>query len=164
MVEALATVWNMLWLLIGAGIFLFVMWTYARAHSAMWRRVADRYQGRSKTPRTARKVPETIIISARGTTGPLITGNIAYRLYGATVIAVHQDGIQLSQVTPFDIMCPPLFLPFDEMELTQTSWALWREPMAIRMRRLPDEDIILARDTIRWIRSQTERSPFGWAM
>lgn len=161
MKAAFSAIWNALWLLIAAGVFLFVMWTYARAHSAMWRRVSDRYKGHSPTPRTARKVPDTIIITGRGTTGPLVTGNIAYRLYPGTVIAVHEDGIELSLMPLFNIMCPPIFLPFDEMELKQTTWALWREPMALRMKRLPGEDIIFARDTIQWIRSHTQRSPFG---
>jgi len=155
--DAFSAIWHTLSMLLGITVFLFVIWTVAHLHSRMWRRVAEGYRGTSSAPRTGRKVPETIIIADRGPIGPS-----GYRVYATASIAVHEDGLQLSQVPPFNIMCPTVFLPFDEIELVQTEWALWPQPMAVRMRRLPGVDIILARDTVQWIRSQTDRPPLGW--
>ena len=155
--DAFAAIWQTLSVLFGIGVFLYLTWTAARLHSAMWRRIADRYRGKSSAPPVARKIPETIVIAERGPTGPS-----GYRLYAATAIAVHEDGLQLAQLAPFSVLGPPVFLPFSEMDLVQTSWALWREPMALRMRALPHDDIILARDTVQWIRSHTASPPFGW--
>ena len=47
------------------------------------------------------------------------------------------------------------------MELQSTYWALWPDPLAIRMRNLPDLDIILAHDTVEWIRDRIKAPPFG---
>lgn len=155
--EAFSVIWQMLSVLIGTGVFLFLMWAAAQLHSRMWRRVADRYRGRSQAPQSARKFPETIIIAERGPIGPA-----GYRAYAATAVAVHEDGIQLSQVPPFNVMAPSVFLPFGEMELVRTTWALWPDPMAIRTRGLPHTDIILARETVQWVRGHTTHAPFGW--
>ena len=104
---------------------------------------------------------ESIVITKRGEKGPLIFGNAAYRLYAGVAVTVHQDGLSLSLVPPFNIRCPPLFLPFDQMRLEPTSWGLWPEPFAIRMRRATDVDLILDRSVVSWIREHVDREPFG---
>ena len=104
---------------------------------------------------------DTVVITARGSTGPLYTGNTAYRAYAGAKIAIHNDGLALSLIPPFNVLCPPIYLPFDRMVLERTHWALWPEPFAIRMHGLPDVDIIVGRDTVQWLRQGTDRPPFG---
>lgn len=113
-------------------------------------------------PAIARKL-ETIVVAHRGKLRPF-DGNADYRQYSGAIIEVTDGGLRLSltPIPPLNIMSPALFLPFEEMELAQTVWALWPDPFALRMTKLPDIDIVVARDTVQWIRSQTDRPPFGW--
>ena len=91
----------------------------------------------------------------------MLTGNIEFRQYAGARIAVHGGSLSVSLLPPFNILCPPIELPFDEMELRRTDWALWPEPFAVRMRRLPGLDLVLARETVQWIRERTDKAPFG---
>lgn len=154
--------WNLASVALGAAVFFVLIWWLARVHSHMWRLASARYAGRATSARIATKAIDTIVITARGSSGPLYTGNMAYRVYPGVKITIHEDGLALSLIPPLNIMCPPMYLPFDEMHLEQTYWALWPEPFAIRMQALSDVDIILGRDTVQWLRSGTDRSPFSW--
>ena len=138
--------------LLGALVFAALMWWAIGAHSAMWRQVAARYRGASTAPRLAAKIPETIIIAG---------GGMSYRVYAATAITIHADGLTFRQIAPFGIRCDPLFLPFGDMALKPTSWALWPEPFALRLRDAPGLDIILDRSTVQWIREHVDGPPFG---
>ncbi len=148
--------------LLGVAVFLIVIWAIARSHSHMWRRVSARYQMRKEWPAVARKL-ETIVVTQRGALKPL-DGDASYRQYAGTIVTVTEAGLRLSllPIPPLNVMAPALFLPFDEMALERTSWALWQEPFALRMRNLPDVDIILARDAVEWVRLRTGKSPFSW--
>jgi hypothetical protein len=148
------------WHLAALAIFVGLMWWFAKAHSHMWRLVAARYRGNPPSAAIARKL-EVTVIAARSLRIPDPLHNPAHRHYPGLILAVHDEGLALSLVPPFNIMCSRLFLPFDEMDLKQTDWALWPDPFAIRMRRLPDIDIIIGRDTVRWLRQIVERAPFG---
>lgn len=161
MKQFFSTLLQAVFTLIGLAIFIGLMWWAATANSQMWRLVATRYGRRGRRPIIARKIPETLIIAARNSAGGIAYGNLAYRLYGASAVAVRADGLELTQIPPFNVMCPPLFLPFDGMTVTETSWALWPQPIAVRMRQLPDLDIILRHETVRWIREHIDRTPFG---
>ena len=153
--------WNVASAALGAALFLGLMWYLARAQSFQWRIVSKAYSGRATTPLLARKVPDTIVITERGARGPLAPGGAGWGHYPGLRIAVHEDGLALSLVPPFNIMCPPLFLPFDDMEVASTWWALWPEPVAIRMKRAPKVDMIVAQDTVRWLRDHMNMVPFG---
>jgi hypothetical protein len=152
--------WNLASAALGAAVFLGLMWHLARAHSFQWRIVSKAYSGRATTSLLARKVPETIVITERGARGPLAPGGAGWRNYPGVRIAVHEDGLALSLVPPFNIMCPPLFLPFVDMEVGSTWWGLWPDPLAIRMKRAPKVDMIVAQDTVRWLRDHYEHGPF----
>ncbi|WP_037502573.1 hypothetical protein [Sphingomonas jaspsi] len=150
----------MSWAVGAATVWALLFWL-AKSNAGMWSQVAARYSGVSREARVGRKVPETIVIAERGPADRTWVARLRYRQYATTILSVHDDGIALTQIPPFGAFCRPLFLPFVEMELAPTDWMLWREPMAIRMHELPTTDIILGRDTIRWIRSQTDVFPFG---
>jgi hypothetical protein len=82
-----------------------------------------------------------------------------WRLHAGVMISVVDSGLLLSQVFLFRLLCPPIYLPFAEMTISPTSWALWSEPVAIRMRQLPDTDIILGQDAAQWLREKFDQSP-----
>ena len=146
---------------LGAAVFIGLMWYFARAHSFQWRAVSQAYARRSRKPPLARKPMDTIVIAERGATGPLASGGLGWRQYPGVRIEVHEDALALSLIPPFDVMCPPLLLPYDEMETVPTGWALWPDPVAIRMKRAPKVDIVIARDCVRWLREHSDAGPFG---
>jgi hypothetical protein len=156
-------VWSAVTIGLALVLVVFILWFAVRLHAHMWRRVAARYRGTPASAAVARKL-ETMVIAARDMRTPDRLGSGAYRQYPALMLAAHAEGLALSLVPPFNIMCPPLFLRFDEMELKQTEWALWPDPFVLRMRALPDVDIIVGRDTVRWLREYVDRSPFGWGV
>ena len=156
----LGHIWMFGWSLVALAIVAGLMWFFAKAHSRMWRLAVARYAGSPRSPKIASKI-ETAIITTRGAIGGLYTGNLRYRVYPGLLVAIHENGVALSLIPPLNIMCPALFLPFEEMELKPTDWALWRDPLAVRMRQSPDIDIIVDREAVRWIREHTDRAPFG---
>ena len=152
--------WNAATWAVAVAIFLYIIWFALRSHSHMWRLVAASYGGKPASAAIARKL-ETIVIATRGLRTPNPFGKLRYRNYAGLILTVHDDGLSLSLIPLFNIWYPRLFLPFDEMELKQTDWALWPEPFAARMQRLHEIDIILGRDSVRWIREHTNQPPFG---
>ena len=147
-------------LALALALVAFILWFALRLHAHMWQRVAARYRGKPSSDAIARKL-EVAVIAARGLRTPDRFRNRDHRKYAGLLIDIHDEGLALSLVPLFNIMCPPLFLPFDEMGLKQTDWALWREPYAIRMRQLPDTDIIIGGVTVQWLRQHIDRAPFG---
>jgi hypothetical protein len=159
--EVFSGIWQAAANLLGVLVFAAVMWWLAKAHSRMWRTVSAVYPKRSNSSVNASKTLDTIVVTRRGTSGPVLTGNVDYRQYPGALIRVQESGLSLSLVPPLNISCAPIELPFDEMELRPTVWALWPEPFSVRMRHLPNIDLVLARDTVQWIRAHTDRAPFG---
>ena len=159
--EIFSGIWQAASTLLGGLVFAAVMWWLAKAHSRLWRTVSADYPKRSNSSTIARRPLDTIVITRRGTSGPVLTGNVDYRQYAGALIRVHDSSLSVSLLLPFNIFCAPIELPFDEMELRPTVWALWPEPFAVRMRRLPELDLVLARDTVQWIRARTDKAPFA---
>ena len=149
------------WKIAAFAIVAFILWFALRAHSHMWRLVAARYRGKPASTAIARRL-EVTVIAARDLRMP---GSFRkYRQYPGLLLHIHDRGIGLSLVPPFNLLCPPIFLPFDEMHLERTDWALWREPYALRMQRLPETDVIIGRDAVSWIRDHIQRAPFGFGV
>lgn len=148
------------WQVAAWALAAFILWFALQLHAHMWRRVAERYRGTAPSTGIARKL-EVMVIAERGLGMPSPFQSKSFRKYPGLVLAIHDEGLELSLIPPINILCPPLFLPFDEMELEQTDWALWPEPFAIRMRQLPDVDIIIGRETVRWLREYADPSVFG---
>ena len=149
-----STIWLNASSLLGATVFLGLMWWIAKAHSQLWLRASQAYSGHMPTPPNPCKGLDRIVISGRATR-PRLSAKAGYRAYPVG-IAIHDSGIAVSAISPFNVMCPPIRLPFDEMEVSPTWWGQWREPVAVRMKQAPDVDIILARDTVRWLREHTK--------
>ena len=152
-----SSLWAAAALLIGAAVFLALMLWVARSHSRMWRRLAASYAGPRREGAIATRL-ETFVIADRGAGAPR-----AYRQYSGVQLALFLDGISAwaIPIPPLNVGCPPLFLPFAEMAVAQTDWMLWTDPAALRMRRSPEIDLIISRDTLRWIRGHIDASPFG---
>ena len=149
--------------MLGISVLVILIWMFARSHAYMWGRVSARYGRRNIRSSFDAKRLETIVVAQRGALRPF-DRKIQFRQYAGTIISVADGGLQLSltPISPLSIVTRSLFLPFGEMALEQTSWALWPEPYALRMINLPDVDIILGRDAVQWIRSETDAPPFGW--
>ena len=132
----------------GAAVFLALMLWVARSHAHMWRRLASRYAGPRRKGAIATKL-ELFVIAERPPGEPF-----AYRQYAGLRLALHPDGISawLIPIPPLNLGCPPLFLPFAEMSVANTDWMLWDAPVALRMKRAPELDIIIGRGTLGWIR------------
>ncbi len=144
---------------VGLAVFLGLLWWLARMHSWWWRIVGARYASEATRPLIARKFPETVIITARPEAKPA-RSKFGYRLYGVCRIAIHDGGMSISQPAPFNVLCPPLLLPFDQMELRATDWGL-SQVYSLRMRQTPGTDIIVFPRVVRWIREHVDRAPFG---
>ena len=161
MKDAFAQIWSAAASLLGAAVFLAIVWWIAKTHSRMWRLVSARYRLRHQAPVIARTM-QTVVVTKRGAISPF-RRNTGYCQYAGTIVAVTERGLRLSLIPmpPLNILAPALFLPFEEMALGRTSWMLWPEAFALRMTDLPEIDIILDRETVHWIRSRTSKAPFG---
>ena len=102
---------------------------------------------------------ETIVIVSRDADDGTILGQLQFRQYPA-LLAVHKDGLSIRAVPLLGVLCAPLFIRFDDMALKPTSWMLWRDPYAMRMRGLDGTEIILGDDAVRWLRGHVD-APTG---
>ena len=145
--------------LVGAALFVGLMLWLARSHSAMWRRLAAIHAAPRRRGAIATKL-EVWVIAERRSGSPR-----AYRQYAGLKLALHPDGISawLIPIPPLNLGCRPLFLPFAGMEVANTDWMLWTDPVALRMRRAPALDVIIGRNTLRWIREHVDAPTFGLA-
>ncbi|HEX2724920.1 MAG TPA: hypothetical protein VHN20_03765 [Beijerinckiaceae bacterium] len=154
-----SSLWAGAALLVGTAAFLALMLWVARNHSRMWRRLAASYAGPRRKGAIATRL-ETVVIAGRGTAQAF-----GHRQYSAVKLALFPDGLSAwaIPIPPLNVGCPPLFLPFAEMTVAETDWMLWTDPAALRMRRSPEIDVMISRDTLRWIREHIDASPFGLA-
>jgi hypothetical protein len=150
--------------LLGTGVFAgLVIWGTLN-HSYLWRRVAAAYPKPDALPEARGKILESIIITKRPEPalesndivkrpGPTLGQKVAlpYRLYAGVKLSVVDGGLLLSSLLPFNIVHSPIYLPFAEMTISPTWWAMWPEPAAIRMTLLPDTDIILGQKAAQWL-------------
>ena len=83
---------------------------------------------------------------------PFLSYVSPHRYHVGVMLSVVDGGLLLSRVFPFNFLCPPIYLPFAAMTISPTYWALWRDPEAIRMKLLPDTDIILGQKAAQWLR------------
>jgi hypothetical protein len=143
-------------LAIGASVFVALMYFALRTMSQFWRATAEAYPGRAGSQRIARKFPETIVMTSRTDDRGADRFRKGWHSYAPARIDIHEDGLVLAMIPPFDLMCAPLFLPFSEMTMADTSWAFWRQPVAIRMRQAPGIDIIIGREAAGWIRNKMD--------
>lgn len=141
-------------LAIGVSVFVTLMYFALSAISHYWRAAAGAYAGHPSSQRIARKFPETIVMTSRTDNRGADRFRRGWHTFAPARIDIHEDGLMLAMVPPFNIMCAPLFLPFSEMDMKDTWWALLPQPVAIRMKRAPQIDIIVRRETARWIRDQ----------
>lgn len=145
--------------LLGAAVFLAIIWWAINAHSYMWRFVSTQ-NPESKTASTVASKLETIVIARRGSSGPSFKGSATYRQYAGTIIRITPTGLTFSAIWPLSLVCPSFSVPFDQIDLRRTSWAMWDEPFALRLRNQPEYDVIVSRDTVQWVRSLTDQKPF----
>ena len=149
---ALAIAVRLFLFVIGGSVFAALMFFAMRAISQFWREVATRYAGQANSPRLARKFPETVVMTGQAAGDTSARFQRGWHVYAAVWINLHEDGLVLRS---FNIMCPPLFLPFAEMEMADTSWPTLRQPVAIRMRGAPHIDLVIRDTAARWIRDRT---------
>jgi hypothetical protein len=143
-------------MLIGAAVFWGLVWLMLRSQSLLWRRIAARYGALPQGERIARKVPETIVIVARTPGDKTVLGRFLFRQHAGADFAIHETGLALKLVPPFGLACPPMFIPFDAMTLAPTSWMLWRDPYALRMRGLDGLEIIIGRKVVHWLQEHVQ--------
>lgn len=150
--------------LFGMGVFAgLVIWgsfDYAR----LWRRVAAAYPKPDALPAVRGKILETIVITKRTEPAPesdIVVKRprpalwqkvaVPFRAYVGVMLSVTDSGLLLARLPLFNFLCPPIYLPFTEMTISPTWWALWPNPAAIRMNLLLDTDIILDEKTVQWL-------------
>ncbi len=82
---------------------------------------------------------------------PFLSYVYPHRYHVGVRLSIADGGLLLSRIFPFNFLCPPIYLPFTGMTISPTYWAMWREPEAIRMKLLPDTDIIVSQKAAQWL-------------
>ena len=125
--------------------------------------VAARYANKPSRPLIARKFPESVIMTA-GFDPARQLPRSGYRFYGGCILQCYEDGLALDQIPPLNVMCPKLFLPFQSMEIHETSWGFSDDAFAIRMDHLQEVDIIVDKEVVQWMRGNANPPPFDEAV
>lgn len=148
--------WKSFSLALGLAVVGGLLYMVMQMHLAMWRRVAAHYAGAFDTGVHPAKLAGAVAIAERGIRWGY-TSNQRQRAYPPVRVTLLPDGIGLQVVQPFGYGSKPLLLPFAQMELAATKWALWGDPVAIRMTALAGVDIILYRHIMEWAAQQSPR-------
>jgi hypothetical protein len=131
---------NLIGLVVLVGLLRFVL----LAHGRMWRCVSDVYGASPGDPPRVRRFPEQAVISG---------GGLAFRRYVPLTVGIHARGLSLKLAPPFSIGCPPIFLPFDEMNIRPSSWYVWGEAWGIRAAKADHIEIVIGNKFLDWMRT-----------
>lgn len=146
---------------VGFGMVALLLFFAQRTISQHWRKVAEHYAGQPVSRRLARRFPETVIVTGRVAHRDRRWRLTGWHAYAAVRMDLHDDYLALSMILPFSVLCPPLLLPVAEMELDETWWLTLSEPVAIRMRRTPDIDMIVRGSAAQWLRDALSKRAEG---
>jgi len=130
--------------LVGFVVFVALIGFLLFTHGRMWRRVADAYGGSPRDAPHARRFPEQAVISG---------GGLAFRRYVPLTVGIHDRGVSLRLAPVFSIGCPPVFLPFEELNIRPSSWYVWGEAWGIRAAKAGDIEIIVSDKLLDWMRA-----------
>ncbi len=131
---------NLLGFVVLVGLLRFLL----HAHGRMWRRVSDVYGASAGDPPRVRRFPEQAVISG---------GGLAFRRYVPLTAGIHARGVSLTLAPPFSIGCPPIFLPFEEMNIRPSGWYVWGEAWGIRAAKASDIEIVVGDKFLDWMRT-----------
>lgn len=127
-------------LVVLVGLFRFLILTHGR----MWRCVSDVYGASPGDPPRVRRFPEQAVLSG---------GGLAFRRYVPLTVGIHARGISLKLAPPFSIGCPPIFLPFEEMNIRSSAWYVWGEAWGIRAVKADNIEIVVGDKFLDWMRT-----------
>ncbi|WP_128893105.1 hypothetical protein [Erythrobacter sp. HKB08] len=142
--------------IIGASVLFGCLYMVMSIHLIMWRKAAVHYGTGFRAQNNPSKLFGAAAIAERGIRWGMHS-NRRQNVYPPIRVSVLPSGIGLAIMKPFDIGSPKLFLPFEEMHLVSTKWALWGDPVAIRMEKLGEIDIILYREAMEWAAEHSPR-------
>lgn len=152
--------WHMVTVLIGFAVFFGIMFWAARIRSSRWRSVAAVYGGTGRGKPLGSLRLETLAFADPGSFSPIYGGKFDNRYMSVRVI-IFADGLQMDAIFPFNILRPPLFLPFADMAPLQSEDGTFATFYALRMRRLKDTDLIVRKQVVDFVRERSEVPPFG---
>lgn len=113
-------------------------------HGRMWRCVSDVYGLSPGDPPSVRRFPEQAVLSG---------GGLAFRRYVPLTAGIHARGLSLKLAPPFSIGCPPIFLPFEDMNIRTSGWYVWGEAWGIRAAKAAHIEIVISSEFLDWMRT-----------
>ncbi len=120
-----------------AVLFFGALWRFA----CRWRYLADYYAADPGPPRTKRGLQSAVLLGLGGY-------NI---LKGILKVGVHDTGISLRILPPFNLFHKPLFIPYQEIEGWKTTWYLDARSTELAFRRAPEVKMVVPADLAQWI-------------
>ena len=146
--------------LIGAAVFLAIIYWAAEVRSSRWRAVEARYGGTGRGEPLGRLLLETLAFADRGSLGATYGGRFDSR-YMSVRVTLYADGLQFDAVPPFNILRRPFFLPFADMAPLRSDGHSGAPVFALRMKRLADTDLLVRKQVVAFVRARTDVPPFG---
>ena len=131
--------------------------TIMQAGLSRWREFETLYLQTNPRQPLARKMAGTMRISKPGYRwGPLSGDHKANRRHPPVFVAVHEDGLALSIVPPFQFGCRDLFLPFAKMTVVPAKWDLLSDAYAIRMDGVEGLEILMFSNIMEWAAQRSD--------
>lgn len=130
--------------LIGLVVLVGLLRFLLHTHGRMWRCVSDVYGASPGDPPRVRRFPEQAVISG---------GGLAFRRYVPLTVGIHARGLSLKLAPPFSIGCPPIFLPFEDMNIRTSGWYVWGEAWGIRAAKTAHIEIVISSEFLDWMRT-----------
>ncbi|MEZ6068354.1 MAG: hypothetical protein R3B90_22160 [Planctomycetaceae bacterium] len=127
------------------GLMLLMQWR----HASRWNLLARVYAGDTAWQGERRSFQTAL----------LRTHSLIYSSYkGIVQVEANETGIVLSLIWPFSLFHPKLFLPVEEIQLEPTSWYLNSRSYALTMSEVPEVEMVLDEEIVKWMGAKTGRS------
>lgn len=145
---------NVIPTLLGACVFVAVLYRMWTGHARRWHILAAEYSGG----------PVDAIGDALQLQSVILTGSgIAFSSYrGIVTIANDGNGLWLKLLPPFSAFHPPLFLPYSELQIKASSWYLNNSSYKLMLPRVGDIGIIIDGDLANWLIARAPQSCQSW--
>ncbi len=135
------------WLMtIGMSVFFGAMYLIYFRDSYYWRYLGKFYEAPWERPLETRHFQHAVAYGE----------GVASRSYnGLLTIGVHQMGLALKIIPPFNFFHKPLFIPFSEIKGWKQFWYLNSKSYELELKSAPDVKLVMPASQVEWLQERS---------
>ena len=126
---------------IGIFFFLFFFLGMLRAQAYRWRLLARHYARRVDRPIEKKSMQSGVLVSGSGYNS----------IKGILNLWAHEDGVSMSIMMPFSAFHKPLFIPYEDIIVSEATWYLDGESLELEFKQCPGVKFVMPKEQVEWL-------------